>query len=205
MLLLVGLGNPGSGYAANRHNIGFMAAEEIARRHGFGPFRRKFQGRVAEGKVAGEKVLALLPDTYMNLSGNAVGEAVGFYKLSPADVLAVHDDLDLAPGRVRLKTGGGAGGHNGLKSIDQRIGREYRRLRLGIGHPGDKARVTGHVLSDFAKADKTWLEPLLDAVSRHFPLLVEGRESDFLSLVGKDVPKPETPASPQTPASKETP
>src|SRR5689334_18936437 len=172
MLLLVGLGNPGSEYARNRHNIGFMAVEEIARRQGFGPWRRRFQGQTCEGTVAGDKVLALEPLTYMNLSGQSVGEALRFFKLTPDRVVVFHDDLDVAPGRVRIKKGGGHGGHNGLRSIDEHIGKEYWRVRLGIGHPGHKDLVHGYVLHDFAKADQTWVEALLDTLAREFPLFV---------------------------------
>lgn len=183
MLLLVGLGNPGRRYAGNRHNIGFMAADEIARRHRFSPWRARFEGEIAEGLIGGDKALVLKPATYMNESGRAVGQAMRFYKLTPADVVVVHDDLDLAPGKLRLKTGGGHGGHNGLRSIDQHIGRDYRRLRLGIGHPGAKEQVHGYVLHDFAKADRDWLEPLLAAVADHAALLAAGDDSGFLNRV----------------------
>ena len=165
MLLVVGLGNPGPDYARNRHNIGFMAADLLVRRHGFGPWRARFQGETAEGLVGGRKVLLLTPAPYLNLSGQSVGAAARFLKIPVDDVLVLHDELDLPPGRVRVKRGGGAGGHNGLKSIDSHLGAAYRRLRLGIGHPGDKDRVAGYVLSDFAKADTQWLDPLLDAVA----------------------------------------
>ncbi|KAA5604320.1 aminoacyl-tRNA hydrolase [Roseospira marina] len=195
MLLLVGLGNPGAEYAGHRHNIGFMALDAIAARHGFGPFRSKFQGLLADGRLGGEKVLLLKPQTYMNLSGQAVGEAARFHKLEPADVIVFHDELDLAPGKVKVKTGGGAAGHNGLRSIDAHLGNAYRRVRLGIGHPGDKSRVHGWVLSNFAKADRDWLDPLMDAVAARADLLAEGRESDFMSKIAQDLrpPKPETP------------
>ncbi|MGQ9371416.1 aminoacyl-tRNA hydrolase [Azospirillum sp. A39] len=183
MLLLVGLGNPGAEYARNRHNIGFMAVEEIARRHGFGPWRRRFQGQTAEGTVAGDKILALEPLTYMNLSGQSVGAALQFFKLKPEQVVVFHDELDLPPARLRVKKGGGHGGHNGLRSIDGHIGKEYWRVRLGIGHPGDKNQVSNYVLHDFAKADKDWLEPLIDACADAFPLLVEGQAEKFMSKV----------------------
>lgn len=183
MRLVVGLGNPGPGYANNRHNIGFMAVDAIVRRHSFAPFRGKFQGEVAEGHVGGSKVLALKPRTYMNLSGQSVAQAVRFFKLAPEDVIVLHDDLDLAPGKVRVKKGGGAGGHNGLKSIDSHIGREYWRVRLGIGHPGDRNQVTNYVLQDFAKAEQAWLEPLLDAVADAFPMLVAGDDNGFMNRV----------------------
>ncbi len=187
MLLLVGLGNPGEGYAGNRHNIGFMAVDEIVRRHSFQPFRAKFKGELAEGRVGREKVLALKPMTYMNESGRSVLAAASFYKIPPEDILVIHDELDLAAGKLRLKTGGGHAGHNGLRSIHAHIGDKYRRLRLGIGHPGDKAKVTGHVLKDFAKADSDWLEPLLDAVADHIGLALDGDDAGFLNQVARDI------------------
>ncbi len=183
MLLLVGLGNPGAEYARNRHNIGFMAVEEIARRHGFSPWRKRFQGQTAEGTVAGDKVLALEPLTYMNLSGQSVGTALQFFKLKPEQVVVFHDELDLPPGRIRVKKGGGHGGHNGLRSMDAHIGKDYWRVRLGIGHPGDKNAVSNYVLHDFAKADQTWLEPLIDACAASFPLLVQGQPENFMNKV----------------------
>jgi PTH1 family peptidyl-tRNA hydrolase len=183
MLLIVGLGNPGARYAYNRHNIGFMAAEDIAERWRFGPFRSKFQGQLAEGRLAGRSVLLFKPLTYMNESGRAVGQAVRFYKLAPEDVIAIHDDLDLAPGKCRVKKGGGAGGHNGLRSMDSQIGKEYWRIRLGIGHPGDKDLVHGYVLHDFAKSDEAWLDPLMDAVAEAMPLMAEGEPEKFMSKV----------------------
>ncbi|WP_119166937.1 aminoacyl-tRNA hydrolase [Algihabitans albus] len=187
MLLLVGLGNPGPRYAGNRHNIGFMALDEIVRRHGFSGWRKGFQGEVAEGRLGGEKVLALKPLTYMNESGRAVGEALRFYKLTPAAVTVLHDELDLAPGKVRVKLGGGAAGHNGLRSITQHIGPDFKRVRLGIGHPGRKEAVHGWVLSDFPKTDGDWLEPLLEALVRHAELLVAGEDGPFMSRVNQEV------------------
>jgi PTH1 family peptidyl-tRNA hydrolase len=183
MLLLVGLGNPGSEYARNRHNIGFMAVDEIVRRHGFGPWRRRFQGQSCDGSVDTEKVLALKPQTFMNVSGQSVGEAMRFFKLTPPDVIVIHDDLDLAPGKVRVKQGGGHGGHNGLRSIDDHIGKEYWRIRLGIGHPGNKDLVHGYVLHDFSKTEQVWLEPLLDTVAKEFPLMAAGQPEKFASRV----------------------
>jgi PTH1 family peptidyl-tRNA hydrolase len=183
MLLLVGLGNPGPEHAGNRHNVGFMAVDAICRRHGFAPFRRRFQGLVAEGSVGGEKVLALKPMTYMNLSGASVAAAARFYRLEPADILVVHDEIDLAPFKVRVKVDGGAGGHNGLRDIDAHIGRDYRRVRIGVGHPGVKELVHGHVLRDFAKSELPMLEKLLDAIAEHFPLLVAGKDGAFMSKV----------------------
>jgi len=186
MLLLVGLGNPGSGYAGHRHNVGFMALDAVARRNGFAPWRKRFQGEAAEGQLGTEKVLALKPMTYMNESGRAVGEALRFYKLAPQDVLVLHDELDLAPAKLKLKRGGGHAGHNGLRSITQHIGADFRRLRIGIGHPGDKARVHGHVLSDFAKAEQPLIERLLDALAAEAPLLAadsEAADNAFTSKV----------------------
>lgn len=179
MLLVAGLGNPGRNYAGNRHNIGFMAADRIAARCGFPPFRKGFQAEVCETEVAGQRVLLMKPQTYMNESGRAVGEAARFYKLTPAEVIVIHDDLDLPAGKLRMKLGGGHGGHNGLRSITQQIGDGYRRVRLGIGHPGDKALVHGHVLSDFAKADDSWLDPLFAALADNFALLASGDDALF--------------------------
>lgn len=196
MLLLVGLGNPGPRHANNRHNIGFMAVDGIVRRHGFGSWRVRFQGRLTEGRIGAEKIFALEPDTYMNESGRAVGEAVRFYKLDPAtQVIVIYDEIDLKPGKVKVKLGGGAGGHNGIRSIDRHIGRDYRRVRLGIGHPGDKDLVHGYVLQDFAKADAAWREKLLDAVANELPRLVEGDDAGFMSRVAHvmNPPKPKAP------------
>ena len=183
MLLLVGLGNPGARYAGNRHNIGFMAADLIVRRHGFSPWRKRFQGEAAEGMLDGEKVLALKPQTFMNNSGQSVGEALNFYKLTPDDVVVLYDEIDLAPAKVKVKKGGGAAGHNGIRSIDAHIGPDFWRVRLGVGHPGDKARVHGHVLSDFSKADEVWLEKLLEAVAEAAPLLVRKDDNKFMTKV----------------------
>ena len=195
MLLVVGLGNPGAEHAKNRHNIGFMAVDAIVRRHGFGPFRAKFHGEIAQGDVAGVRVLALKPTTYMNDSGLSVAAAAAFFKIPPADMVVLHDELDLAGGRLRVKRGGGHAGHNGLRSIHAHLGADYRRIRLGIGHPGDKDRVTAHVLKNFAKADEAWLEKLLDAVADGFPLLVEGNDPGFMSKVAlaMEPPKPKAP------------
>lgn len=176
MLLIVGLGNPGPNYAGHRHNVGFMALEAIAQRHGFSAWRKRFQGQVAEGQLNGVKVVALEPLTYMNNSGQAVGEALRFFKLSPDAVLVLHDELDLAPGKIKMKRGGGHAGHNGLRSITQHIGPDFRRLRIGIGHPGDKALVHRHVLSDLPKGERPHFEQLFDAIAEEAPLLVEGSE-----------------------------
>lgn len=191
MLLLVGLGNPGSEYARHRHNIGFMAVERIVARHGFGPARSRFMGQVNEGVLAGEKALALRPMTFMNESGRAVAEAARFYKLTPADIVVLHDELDLAPGKLRVKRGGGVAGHNGLRSIARFIGPDFRRVRLGIGHPGHKDVVLRHVLHDFAKADQAWLEPLLDAVADAAPLLAAGDDAGFATRVALLLNPPE--------------
>lgn len=180
MKLIVGLGNPGAKYAGNRHNIGFMAVDEILRRHsGLQPWRARFQGQVSEGRLGSEKVLLLKPSTYMNESGRSVGEAMRFYKIEPEDIVVLYDELDLPPAKFRMKKGGGHGGHNGLRSLTAYIGADYRRLRLGIGHPGDKKLVSNYVLSDFAKADRDWLEPLLTAIADHADLLAEGKDSQF--------------------------
>ena len=184
MLLWVGLGNPEPGMARQRHNIGFMAIDVIAHRHGFSPWRQRFKGLVAEGSVDGQKVLALKPMTYMNVSGEAVQAASAFFKIAPEHIAAFHDDLDLAPGRLRVKRGGGAAGHNGLRSMDRMLGTpDYWRVRLGIGHPGDKDRVTGHVLGDFAKVDRDWLIALLDGVAEAAPLLAAGNPEAFMTKV----------------------
>ncbi|WP_454850164.1 aminoacyl-tRNA hydrolase [Rhizobium binxianense] len=200
MLIIAGLGNPGSKYAGNRHNIGFMAVDAIHRRHSFSPWSKKFRAEVAEGELGGEKVLLMKPQTFMNLSGESVGEAMRFYKLQPADLVAIYDELDLPAGKARLKTGGGHGGHNGIKSLDAHCGKDYRRLRLGIGHPGVKELVQGHVLGDFAKADRTWLEPLLDALADNADMLVRNEDSQLmnklaLALGGKAEQEKPSPAA----------
>ncbi len=184
MLLWAGLGNPEPGMARQRHNIGFMALDAIASRHGFSPWRQRFRGFVAEGMVGGQRVLGLKPLTYMNASGDAVQAAAAFFKLEPEAITAFHDELDLAPGKVRVKRGGGAAGHNGLRSMDRQLGSpEYWRVRLGIGHPGDKARVLGYVLGDFAKSDQAWLAALLDAVADAAPMLAAGQPEQFMTRV----------------------
>ena len=183
MKLFVGLGNPGAKYAGNRHNIGYMAVDRIAADHGFGPWRSKFQSVISEGRLGREKVILLKPETFMNLSGQSVGEAMRFHKLEPADVIVFHDELDLAPGKCRLKTGGGHAGHNGLRSIHAHIGEAYDRVRLGIGHPGDKNRVAGYVLADFAKAEADWLDDLLRGISDGAAALADGEGAKFLNAV----------------------
>lgn len=192
MLLLVGLGNPGEKYLRHRHNVGFMAVDAIAGAHGFGPARKKFQGEIREGELGGAKAIILKPTTFMNDSGQSVGAAMRFYKLAPADVVAFHDELDLAPGKIKAKLGGGNAGHNGLRSIDEHIGADFRRVRIGIGHPGDKTRVTGHVLGDFAKADHDWLDPLLAAIAKSAPFLVEG-DARFATAVAQSLAPPKEP------------
>ena len=184
MLLLVGLGNPGPKYEKNRHNIGFMAVDEIVRRHSFGPWKARFQAQVAEGRIGTEKVLAIKPTTFMNESGRAVGEAMRFYKLDPSDVTVIYDELDVAVGKVKTKQGGGHGGHNGLRSLDAHIGKDYWRVRLGISHPGDKAKVHSHVLGDFAKAEWPTMETIIDAVSQAIPNLLDEGMSSFMSKLG---------------------
>jgi peptidyl-tRNA hydrolase, PTH1 family len=184
MKLWVGLGNPEPGMARNRHNIGFMALDVIANRHGFSPWRRRFKGLVAEGSVGGQKIVALKPMTYMNVSGEAVQPAAAFYKIPIEDIIAFHDELDLAPGKVRVKQGGGAAGHNGLRSMDRALGSpNYWRVRLGIGHPGDKDRVLGFVLGDFGKEDSHWLVSLLDAVADSASLLADAKPAEFMTRV----------------------
>ena len=200
MQLFVGLGNPGAKYERNRHNIGFMALDRIAEEHGFGPWRSKFQGMISEGTLGGTRVLLLKPMTFMNLSGQSVGEALRFYKLTPADVTVFHDELDLAPGKLRCKTGGGHAGHNGLRSIHQHLGEAYARVRLGIGHPGHKDRVAGYVLQDFAKSENDWLEDLLRGIAKGAPWLAQGKPDRFQNAVAQAM----TPPKPPRPAPVET-
>ncbi|WP_322865249.1 aminoacyl-tRNA hydrolase [Aquicoccus sp. G2-2] len=202
MHLFVGLGNPGAKYAATRHNIGFMAVDRIAADHGFAPWRSKFQGQISEGRLGAEKILLLKPETFMNLSGQSVGEAMRFYKLTPADITVFHDELDLAPGKVRVKQGGGHAGHNGLRSIHGHIGPDYARVRLGIGHPGHKDRVAAYVLHDFARADEGWLDDVLRGLSDGAPDLARGDASRFMNAVALRVnpPKPSAPAAKSKPA-----
>src|SRR5919197_3832564 len=190
MRLFVGLGNPGAKYAQNRHNIGFKAVDEIARRHGFAPWRRRFQGETSEGTLDREKVVLLRPTTYMNESGRAVQEAANFFKLGADEITVFQDELELPPAKVRVKVGGGIAGHNGLRSISSHIGNDYRRVRLGIGHPGIKELVHHHVLSDFAKADWPWVEALCEAIADNAGLLGAGHDASFankghLALPGK--------------------
>ncbi|MCO5065127.1 MAG: aminoacyl-tRNA hydrolase [Rhizobiaceae bacterium] len=197
MLIFAGLGNPGAKYANNRHNVGFMAADAIARRHSFSPWTKKFSAEISEGRLGGDKVLLVKPQTFMNQSGQSVGEVLRFYKLDPACLTVLYDEIDLAAGKVRIKTGGSAGGHNGIRSIDQHVGNDYRRVRIGVGHPGARELVHGYVLGDFAKADHDWLDPLLEAVAAHADLLAGGDDASFMNKVSLAVggnvgaPKPE--------------
>ncbi len=192
MFLFVGLGNPGASYASNRHNIGFMAADVIRSSHGFSPWRKKFKGELSEGTLSGEKVLLLKPQTFMNESGRSVGEAVRFHDIPLTNVYVFYDELDLEPGKVRVRLGGGAAGHNGIRSISAHITPEFKRVRLGIGHPGDKRFVQPHVLGNFAKDDKEWLVKLLDTVAEHADLLAAGQDEKFQSNVAL-VMKPPRP------------
>jgi PTH1 family peptidyl-tRNA hydrolase len=183
MLLFVGLGNPGTKYVGNRHNIGFVIVEAIAKRHGIGPWRRRFQGLTAEGTIGGERVLLLLPGTFMNESGRAVVEAMNFYKIPLDGTVVFHDELDLPPGKVRVKAGGGIAGHNGLRSITSHVGNDYRRVRIGIGHPGNKEMVHPYVLNDFAKSERDWVETLTDAVADNADLLARGQDASFQNKI----------------------
>lgn len=213
MKLFVGLGNPGSKYAHNRHNIGFMALDQIASDHGFSPWKGKFQAQICEGTLGGTKVLLLKPQTFMNLSGQAVGEAMRFYKLTSEDVTVLHDELDLAPGKCRVKQGGGHAGHNGLRSLHSHIGATYGRVRLGIGHPGHKDAVAGYVLRDFPKADEAWLDDLMRGISDGAAALAAGDGGKFMNAVSLRVAPPRSstgskppkgkPVDPQKPVSKE--
>ncbi|WP_027151046.1 aminoacyl-tRNA hydrolase [Mesorhizobium sp. WSM2561] len=222
MLLFAGLGNPGAKYADNRHNVGFMAADAIARRHSFSPWSKKFQGLIAEGTLAGEKIILIKPQTFMNLSGQSVGEALRFYKLDASALTVFYDEIDLAAGKVRVKVGGGSGGHNGIRSLEQHVGKDFRRVRIGVSHPGVKEMVHGHVLGDFAKADREWLAVLLDTIADDAGLLAKGDDNSFMNRVtlalrdkltptgDDDRPPPKAPkaqshvrqARPQQPAAK---
>jgi len=183
MLLLVGLGNPGARYVGNRHNVGFLSLQAIAERHGIGPWRRRFAGVSCEGPLGGERVLLLLPGTFMNESGRAVAEAAQFYKLGPGDITVFHDEIELPPGKVRVKVGGGIAGHNGLRSISAHIGNDYRRVRIGVGHPGAKDLVEHYVLSDFAKSERPWVEALIGIIADNAELIVRGQDASFQNKV----------------------
>ena len=190
MLLLVGLGNPGAGYARNRHNIGFMATDEIVRLHFFSNYRRKFEGHLAEGELAAEKIVVVKPNTFMNDSGRSVGAAVSFYKLVSENVIVFHDEIDLTAGKVRVKRGGHHAGHNGLRSIHKHIGENYARVRFGVGHPGHRDRVAGHVLKDFAKSDQDWLGKVLYGAAENIELLIRGNDNEFMNRVALNVNPP---------------
>ncbi|HEY7688623.1 MAG TPA: aminoacyl-tRNA hydrolase [Dongiaceae bacterium] len=193
MRLLVGLGNPGPGHAGHRHNIGFMAVDEIVRRHGFSAYRQRFQGAVSEGGIGGERLLALKPQTFMNLSGGAVQEAAQFYKIETPDIIVIYDEIDLAPGRIRVKQGGGSGGHNGIRSVDAHIGPDYWRVRLGVGHPGHPDLVAPYVLRPFDPEERPMFAKLIEAVAEAFPLLVAGDANAFMSKVNLLAPAPKPP------------
>ena len=190
MIIIAGLGNPGPKYDKNRHNIGFMAVDEIARRWRFGPERAKFQSVVRDGEVDGTKVLLMKPQTFMNESGRAVGEAARFYKIKPSEVIVFHDEIDLAPGRFRMKTGGGAAGQNGIRSLISHLGAEFRRGRMGVGHPGESHLVMPHVLGDFHKADLPWLDPMLTAIADALPFAVAGEDERYQGEVMRLAPAP---------------
>lgn len=200
MKLFVGLGNPGAKYQNNRHNIGFMALDQIASDHGFSPWKKKFQGQVCDGRLGRAKVTLLKPETFMNLSGQSVGEAMRFYKITPADVVVFHDELDLAPAKIKCKTGGGHAGHNGLRSIHQHIGVEYDRVRMGIGHPGHKDKVASYVLNDFAKAEQSWLDDVIRGVGDGAVFLAEDDTGKFMNAVAmRTVPQRPKPKAPKKP------
>lgn len=204
MLLFVGLGNPGAKYAGNRHNIGFMALDRIAADHGFGPWKKAFRGLATDGRIGAERVLLLKPETFMNLSGEAVQAAMAFHKIAPAQVVVFHDELDLAPGKMRLKQGGGHAGHNGLRSIHAHIGEAYGRVRLGIGHPGHKDAVAAYVLHDFAKADQEWLDSLLRGLSDGAPFLAAGDGAKFSNAVALRTAPPRPSTGNVQPANQPT-
>ncbi|MCZ4352706.1 aminoacyl-tRNA hydrolase [Roseovarius aestuarii] len=202
MLIFAGLGNPGAKYAGHRHNIGFMALDRIASDHGFAPWKARFQGQACEGRLGGTKVLLLKPETFMNLSGQSVGEAMRFYKLTPDDIVVFHDEIDLAPAKLRVKTGGGHAGHNGLRSIHQHIGPDYGRVRMGVGHPGRKEAVPGFVLHDFAKADQEWLDDMLRGISDGAPFLADGDTGRFQNAVALRTAPPRSSTSPKPQPAK---
>jgi PTH1 family peptidyl-tRNA hydrolase len=200
MKLIVGLGNPGTKYAGNRHNVGFMAVDRLYEAHDFQPWRKRFSGEMAEGRVGSERCLLLKPQTYMNESGRSVGEAMRFYKLDLEDVFVVYDEIDLAPGKLKAKIGGGNAGHNGLRSISNHIGNEYQRVRIGVGRPADKAQVANYVLRDFTKADQDWLDPMLPAIADAFPLLLKEGSARFLTEVARRI----GPTEREQPAAQKT-
>jgi PTH1 family peptidyl-tRNA hydrolase len=205
MLVLAGLGNPGAGYAGHRHNMGFMAVDAIASLHRFAPWRKKFQGDMAEGEIAGTRILLLKPMTYMNLSGQSVAAALGFYKLGPDALIVLHDEIDILLGRVKVKAGGGHGGHNGIRDIMAHIGPDFRRVRIGVGHPGEKDLVHNHVLQDFAKQERELAAKVIEAVAAEAPRLVAGDDGGFMSRVAFLLapPKPKKEKPPETAAVRE--
>ena len=205
MKLFVGLGNPGAKYAQNRHNIGFMALDRIASDHGFAPWRGKFQGSVSEGRLGSAKVILLKPETFMNLSGQSVGEAMRFYKLTPGDVTVFHDEIDLAPAKLKVKQGGGHAGHNGLRSLHQHITPDYQRVRMGVGHPGHKNAVPGYVLKDFAKADQDWLDDMLRGISDGAGHLADGDAGRFQNAVALRLNPPRSSTTAKPAAKKDAP
>ena len=204
MQLFVGLGNPGAKYAQTRHNIGFMAVDQIASDHGFGPWRGKFQGSLSEGKLGSEKVLLLKPETFMNLSGQSVGEVMRFYKIEPQDITVIHDEIDLAPGKLKVKQGGGHAGHNGLRSLHQHIGAEFRRVRMGVGHPGHKDAVPTYVLHNFAKADEEWLDDMLRGISDGAAHLASGDSGRFQNAVALRLNPPRSSTTAKSNAKQPT-
>ncbi len=201
MKLFVGLGNPGRDYAKHRHNVGFMAVEQIADHNNFGPWKNRFQGEVSDGRLDGERILVLKPQTYMNESGRSVAAAARYLKIAPEDVVVFYDEIDLAAGKLKVKVGGGNAGHNGLRSISQHFDNDYQRIRIGVGHPGNKSQVANYVLSNFAKADLTWLEPMLNEIAKAAPLLANDQSDRFLSDVVRAV-QPEKPKKPSGSAEK---
>ena len=203
MQIFVGLGNPGANYAQNRHNIGFMALDRIAEKNGFSPWKAKFQGRISEGRLGPEKVILLKPETFMNLSGQSVGEAMRFFKLEPTDITVFHDELDLAPGKCRVKNSGGHAGHNGLRSLHQHIGADYQRVRLGIGHPGHKDAVASYVLHDFAKADQVWLAELLSGIADGASKLAQTDTAGFMNAVALSVQKTKATSAAKSPKASQ--
>ncbi|HEX6002343.1 MAG TPA: aminoacyl-tRNA hydrolase [Hyphomicrobiaceae bacterium] len=205
MKLIVGLGNPGEKYAGHRHNVGFMALERIAQRHRLGAWRKRFQGLAAEGQIDGARVMLLMPQTFMNESGQAVGEAQRYLKIPEGDIIVIHDEIDLAPGKLKVKVGGGNAGHNGLRSISAHVGNDYMRVRIGVGHPGTKDAVIGYVLHDFSKADQDWLAPMLDAIADAAGRLAAGDDARFQTDVARhlqrDAPEAKREAKPERPRS----
>jgi PTH1 family peptidyl-tRNA hydrolase len=202
-LLIAGLGNPGAGYARNRHNVGFMAVDVIHESYEFGPWRRRFEGAISEGMLARRKTYLLKPSTYMNESGRSVGAALRFFKLATDSLVVMHDEIDLAAGKLKVKTGGGDAGHNGLRSITATLGPAYRRVRVGVGHPGDKERVHGHVLQNFSAADEDWLVPLLSAIAEAAPLLARDDDAGFMNKVAVILNPPVKKPPPEKPPPKE--